>query len=354
MEMDKGKRNCVIRYIILFIVFASVAFGLYAFFSAEKGTDYTPPVTPVETIQPQWCTIEEGIELTGYVQPAAAIPVIPFVSGTIQTYDAEAGQMVSEGETIAMIDARPYELQKLQAEAQVKGLEAAFARVEALKEKGGATAQDYDTLSAQLEAARAQLDAAKLQLSYATVTAPVSGTIIQASSAAGSVASPQMPLAVIADLSDLVVDLKVGERYYSSIAGRSDDLKVVISTPEGAASEAEVISIAPLVDPTSKTFTLRVRLTDPEAFIPGMFVRASVVWSSDEYLTLPLSVRKLDGSAYAIAADGSSAEYIEMESIAEDDERFAIDPSYEGRMFISKGQNGLLPGEKVRVLEADR
>ena len=49
MEMDKGKRNCVIRYIILFIVFASVAFGLYAFFSAEKGTDYTPPVTPVET-----------------------------------------------------------------------------------------------------------------------------------------------------------------------------------------------------------------------------------------------------------------------------------------------------------------
>ena len=50
--MDKGKRNCVIRYIILFIVFAAVAFGLYAFFSAEKGTAYTPPVTPVETIQP--------------------------------------------------------------------------------------------------------------------------------------------------------------------------------------------------------------------------------------------------------------------------------------------------------------
>ena len=80
-----------------------------------------------------------------------------------------------------------------------------------------------------------------------------------------------------------------------------------------------------------------------------MFAYADVIWSEEEYLTLPLQVRKLDGSVYVLSEDGKSAEFMEMETIAEDNEYFAIDPQYEGRSFIIRGQNNLLPGEEVRV-----
>ncbi len=352
--MDRKKRSSVIRYIILFVVFAVAAAVLYLIFSSEKTVEYDTPVSPVEIVQPAVRTIEEGITVTGYIEPEAMIPVVPFVSGTVDEYSIKAGDEVEKGDIIARIDSRPYELQKAQAVAQVEALEASFKRVSALKEAGGASAQDYDTLSAQLDAARSQLELADLQLSYATVTAPVSGSIIQAPSAVGSVGSQEMPLAVVADLDNLIVNLKLGEKYYHSIIDNKDNLTIRISSPDGYVSEAELVSVAPYVDPTSKTFLVRVHLLSPEGFIPGMFIRAEVIWSSEEYLTLPLAVRRLDGTAYAIAADGRTAEFIELETIAEDNDYFAVNDKYADRDFIIRGQNGLLPGEEVRIVGEER
>ena len=349
--MDKKKRNSLIRYVVLIVIFVIVALALYLFFTSDRGEVYTAPVSPVIVEKPEWRTINEGLSVTGYIEAEAMIPVVPFVSGTVEEYPVTAGCEVEEGSTIAVIDKKPYELQLKQAEAQVEGLEAAFRRVEALRDSGGATAQEYDTLSAQLDAARAQLELAELQLSYATVKAPVSGTVIQAPSSVGSIGSQEMPLAVIANLDNLIVNLKLGEKYFHTVSENSENLSITISSPDGYTSSATVLSIAPYVDPLSKTFTLRVRLDSPAGFIPGMFVYADVIWSEEEYLTLPLQVRKLDGSVYVLSEDGKSAEFMEMKTIAEDNEYFAIDPQYEGRSFIIRGQNNLLPGEEVRVIE---
>ena len=348
----KGRGRSVFRYIVLIIVFLAVMVALYAFFSSRKAVVYTSPPSPVHVVYPQVRTIEQGVHLTGYVMSGTMVPVVPFVGGTIEEYSIKAGDEVSKGDVIAVIDKRPYELMKAQAEAQVKGLEAAYSRVEALFGTGGASAQERDTLSAQLEAARAQLGSAALQLSYTDVGAPVSGTVVQVMAGVGTPASDETPLAMIADLDDLTVDLAIGERYYGTIASGIDGLSVSVESSDGSASSScSVVSIAPFVDPESKTFTLRVRLDDPSSFVPGMFVRASVVWDSGEYLSLPLSVRKLDGSAYAVSEDGSTAEYMALPRIAEDGSCFAVDPSLDGRAFIIRGQERLLPGEPVAVIE---
>lgn len=351
--MDKSHRHSVIRYIILIAVFIAAFFLLYLFFSSREVTEYVPPVAPVETVKGEMRTIEEKITVTGYIEPDSMIPVVPFVSGTIDEYDIAAGRHVEEGDVLAVIDKTPYELQKAQAEAQVKALRASYERVDALCKEGGVSGQDHDTLKAQLDAAEAQLELADLQLSYATVTAPISGTILRSMSSAGSPASSETPLCVISDLSDLVVNLKVGEKYYTTIRN-TEGLKIrIYSDAQGLSSDAEIISVDPMVDPVSKTFGIRVRLTSPEGFVPGMFIKADVILSSGEYLTLPLAVRKLDGSVYALSDDGSTAEYLELEDIAEDDEYFAIDGEYAGREFIIRGQDSLLPGVAVRKVPSE-
>ena len=349
--MDKNHRHSIIRYIILIAVFLIAFLLLYLFFNTRKSTVYVPPVTPVATVKPEVRTIDEGITLTGYIEPDSIIPVVPFVSGTIESYNIKAGDSVSEGDVLAVIDKKPYELQKAQADAQVKALRASFERVEALYKEGGVSAQEYDTLSAQLEAAEAQLELADLQLSYAEVTAPVSGTILQSMMASGSPASSETPLCVISDLDNLIVNLRVGEKYYTEVRN-NDSLRIrIYSDVQGLSSEAEIISVDPMVDPTSKTFGIRVHLLSPEGFVPGMFIKADIVFESGEYLTLPLETRKLDGSVYAVSLTDSIAEYIEMDNIAEDDEYYAIDEKYSGRDFIIRGQDGLLPGVSVRVVE---
>ena len=344
------QRHGALKYIILIIVFAVVLTAIVIFFNTRETVTYQAPVRPVEVMKPVRRIIKDTVELTGYIEADAMIPVVPFVSGTIESYPVLAGMSVEKGDVIAQIDKEPYELQKAQAEAAFLGLESAFARVENLYEKGAATKQDYETLSAQLDAARAQLELAELQLSYATVTSPVTGTVLMAPSAEGSIASSENPLAVIADLSDLVVNISVGERYFSRIASRSD-LVVEISSPSGAESSASLVSVSPYIDPTSKTFSVRVRLDSPEAFVPGMFVRVTIVLDEKETLALPDYAMLSDGALYALSGDGKTAEYVSFSKGLDDGEWTEIPEGYENTLFIVRGQDSLVSGMPVNVID---
>ena len=168
----------------------------------------------------------------------------------------------------------------------------------------------------------------------------------------GSPASPETPLCVISDLDNLIVNLRLSEKYYSLIRS-TENLRIrIYSDVQGLSSDGEVVSMEPIVDAVSKTFGIKVRLISPDGFVPGMFIKADIIWKSGEYLSLPLEVRRLDGSAYAVG-DDSSAEYIEMDAIAEDGEYFAISEEYSGKKFIIRGQENILPGEKVNIIQSE-
>ena len=333
-----GKRG-IIKYIILIVAFIAVMAALIVFFSSRSAVEYSAPARPVEVMRPEIRTIRETIELTGYIEAEAMIPVVPFVSGTIESYPIKAGDTVAKDDVIAEIDRKPYELQKAQAEAAYLGLESSFQRVSALYEKGAATKQDYDALEAQLGAVKAQL-----------VTAPVSGTVLMAPSAAGSIASSESPLAVIADLSDLIVSVKVGERYFSAIADKQDALGIEISTPDGGFSEAEIVSVSPYIDPTSKTFEMKVRLLSPEGFIPGMFVRISIILSETESYALPSYASMAGSGLYMLSVDGKAAEYAAIDAGISDGSWSAVPAEYASRLFIVRGLDGIVSGMPVSVV----
>ena len=61
---------------------------------------------------------------------------------------------------------------------------------------------------------KAQYDLAKLQYDYTEVKASIDGTILAADLAEGSIGTQTQPVAVLADLSHLVVRLKVPEKYF--------------------------------------------------------------------------------------------------------------------------------------------
>ncbi len=344
------KKRGIIKYIVLIIIFIVVALALVAFFNTRATEAYIAPTRPVEVMRPERRTLRDTIELTGYIEADAMIPVVPFVSGTIEEYLIKAGDYVEKDEVIAEIDKEPYELQRAQAEAAYLGVESSFKRVESLYERGAATEQDYEMLKAQLAAAKAQLELAELQLSYATLTSPISGTVLIASSSSGSIASTQSPLAIIADLDDLVVNVKVGERYFNRIREKLEDIKVIVTSGLGGESEAEIVSVSPYIDPTSKTFAMKVHLDSPSAFTPGMFVHISLVLDERECYALPSYVSMADGSVYALSESGDSAVYINLEKGLEEGSWFEIPDEYASMLFISRGLDGIVSGMPVSVV----
>jgi len=218
---------------VILLVLAVAAGGIYSQYSTtapdkksgfgggKRGRDDdTPPAVAVETVgQADFPVYLNGL---GTVTALRTVTVKPRVDGELIKVLFTEGQMVKEGELLAEIDPRPFQVQLQQAEGQLMRDEALLknARLDherylTLLEQDSISAQQTVTQEAQVkqylgvvEMDKAQVNNAKLQLSYAKVTAPISGrvglrqidqgNIIQANDANGLVVITQLqPITVV-------------------------------------------------------------------------------------------------------------------------------------------------------------
>ena len=340
----------IVRWIITLAVIGAGLFLIWKFVINRPKKVFENPLAAVVTAKPYRASVDQTLELSGYIEPQALIPVVPFVQGTITGYYAKAGDYVNEGDVLAQIDSTPYELQAKQAEAVYLAAEATFTRVSNLYESGAATRQNYDEAKAQLDAYKAQYDLANVQLGYATVTAPKSGTILMADSAEGSIGTSSNPLYVIADLNSLQINLNVPERYFNLIIANKDNIRAIVYR-DGAEVPAVVDTVAPYVSPESKTFKVTLKLQgDVSQFRPGMYVRVSMVYMTYENaLVLDQTTRNTDGSAYIYDPETQTAKYVSLDVIASDNTKFIIDEKWADTLFIVDGQGTVLDGQKVNA-----
>lgn len=345
----KSRFKRLIKYIIFILLIAGTVYGLNYFFESREAVTYTPPITPVTVIKATQGNIDKGIKLSTHIEADSMIPVVPFVSGTIEEYNIKDSQKVEKDEILAVIDRDAYYQQMLQAKAGYLAYESAYKRVKELNSLGAATDQDLDTVTAQRDAAKAQLELANLQLSYTEVKAPIAGTIIKAPQAVGDIASNQAPIAVIADLDNLVVNVSVPEKYYRAINSNIENLRFSVSS-NNSTSSATLISIAPFIDPTTKTFNIKLKIDEPSLFTIGMYAKAEIIYEyKNDIKVLPQSIRKSDGSLYIV--ENEVAKHITFVPEIENDSFFQVPLGYEDAFFIDEGHNDVLDGEKVNIKE---
>jgi RND family efflux transporter MFP subunit len=354
-QIKKKLAPIVIRYIALFLILGLlIAFISYAI-SHKVVVDYETPA-PIVVVQSATIgSIEKKVELPTYIEAKDMIPVIPFVAGTIEEYSVSVGDYVQKDQVLAQIDTTIFEQQKLQAQAAYDAYKSTYDRVKKLYENNSTSEQNYDEVKAKMEASRAQLEQAKTQLGYATVKAPVSGTVLIAPQAKGSIASSPNPMAVIADLSNQIVNIEVPEKYFDIFNANKDTMRVTISRPNnGTSTTAQVLSIDPYIKPESKVFALKCQLQgDLSYFRPGMYVLATIEYDRAENVpVLPQRVRKTDGSVYYYDPSDATANYISPEQLnitMENEDYFEVPAKYASFNFIVDGQNTVFDKQKVDI-----
>jgi RND family efflux transporter MFP subunit len=145
-----------------------------------------------------------GVVASAEVRPVDSVNLSFPLLGRVETVEVAVGDTVATGQTLVTLDTTIIEARIAEAEA---GVVTAETQVRYLQRVGvGNAYEQIDAAKADVDRAQAVVDQLKAQLEQATLTTPISGTVIKADVAPGETVNPGQVIIVIADLSHMRVE----------------------------------------------------------------------------------------------------------------------------------------------------
>lgn len=224
-------------------------------------------------------------EVVGTVRSKLRAQVEAKVSGRVLEYLATPGAPVRSGDLLARLDVQEIQAKLDQARAMLDQAQRDFERQKQLISSNATTRQEFDAADARVKIATAARSEAETMLGYARVTAPFDGVVTRKLADVGDLAMPGKPLLEIeaptalrfeADLPEAILDrIRMGAAMPVRIASVAQPLTATVS------------EIAPVADPVSRTFQVKLDLPAAPGLRTGQFGRVSVPVAETQLLLVP-------------------------------------------------------------------
>ena len=222
------------------------------------------------------------IKAFGTTKERLSVDIVPQVSGQLMKTFIKDGAVVTNGQTLFLIDPRDYAARVQQTEAALAADKAQFElarltveRNQPLLEKKLLSAEDFDTIKTKLAAATAALQAdeaaralALLNLERCTITAPLAGVCsVRYADDGNLVAAGATRLVNIRSYDPLFVDFAVSEDYLPLIrsALAAGPVKLELQPRGDTNSYPAVLDVIDnAVSPLTGTIQLRGSAANPD------------------------------------------------------------------------------------------
>jgi RND family efflux transporter MFP subunit len=362
-------------WIVIAVLLAGAIIAAFMLSGGEEATPFAAgqddgALPSVTVAVPGAGTLQGTINATGTLAARREMPVgVVGEGGRVVSVPVEAGEWVSAGQVLAVIDRS---VQNQQANAQAAQIEVAQAdadlaqanldRALQLVERGFISQADIDRLTATRDAAVARVRVARAQLgerqarnAQLNIVAPAAGLLLERNVEPGQVVTPGSgTLFSIARGGELELLARVGETELAAIpVGAS-----VIVTPAGSdrSFTGQVWQISPMIDSGSRQGTARVALAYDPALRPGGFATARVASGTVVAPVLPESAILSDEtSSYVFIIDADDKVVrrdVEIGMIRSDG--IAIAAGLDGSERVVLRAGGFLTiGETVRPVLAE-
>lgn len=261
-------------------------------------------VPVVQAIKAEPHDVPLSFEYAARAQGSKETEVRARVGGILLKRNYVEGSKVKEGDVLFQIDPESFEVELLQAQAelsqnqaQLKAAETQWVRISKLFKERIVSEKSRDEARANLDAlkattalADAKVKSARLNLNYTTVRAPISGITSMESQSEGSLIAVNTPMTTITQLDPIYVIFSAAENEIFKLGFMVEEgliinprknktvyAKIKYSSGQSYAYDGVINFINPSIDETTGTLKLRAVFPNPEnKLVPGQFVRLAL------------------------------------------------------------------------------
>jgi RND family efflux transporter MFP subunit len=349
-----------------------IALPLTALLSACGGhKPSAEALRPVRTVELRYDTAGETNRYVGTVQARHEVDQAFRVGGKIVSRKVDVGQVVREGDVLAILDDTDYRLAEQAAEQQLaaaltqaRQAESDRQRLEALKADGSVSVSDEEratsnanTTKANAEAEARKLDLARNRLKYAVLRASRSGAVTALKFEVGQVVAEGQPGVSIADSGEPEIVVDVPEDHLSAF--KTGRYKASLAAAPGGSFDVVLRELSPQAAAQTRTYRARLKPATPRRLPLGAtatLVAERAAAAQTSVAAIPASaITQTDGQPALWVVrqpGGETPATVELVRVAvhgyRNDEVLVSGPPA-GELVVTAGVHKMAPGLRVAL-----
>lgn len=327
-----------------------------------------PEIRPVRTIEAAPGKAVETVVLTGHIEAENEAAFAFRIGGRLIERPVSVGDHVQAAQVLAKIDPqdevnalRSAQAALAAAQAQLTQARDTFDRQRQLLSSGHTPRAQFDHAQQELRTAQARVDDAEarvqnqaLRVSWTILQADAPGTVSARGAEPGEVVQPGQMVVRIArtDGRDGVFD--VPGRVLRE-APPNPVINVRLADDPSVMAEGRVRQVAAQADPATRTFQVKVGLTDPpEAMRLGSTITGTMQLDTPPVISIPATaLTSLDShpAVWVVDPAGLTVSLRTIEPLRFEPDAVLVAHGVEtGDIVVTAGVHALHPGQSVRLL----
>lgn len=286
-----------LRIIAALLVLVMLAGGALWFWSAQdRGAGNASPAAetaavdrriPVRVAAVEPRLFETVLESLGTAQANESVTLTASVTANVAEITFRDGDEVLAGQVLVQLASAEELADQREAQVALNEQRRELNRIRGLAADGIVPRQQVDQQRSRVEEAEARLAAVEARLADRVIRAPFSGVLGLRRVSTGSLVTPGTAVAELDDISVIKLDFTVPERFLGSVrSGMTVEARSVAFRDR--VFEGVVTAVSTRVDVTTRTFTVRAELDNPERLLrPGMLLTTRMPLDPAERLAIP-------------------------------------------------------------------
>lgn len=293
-ELRKPAKRILLGAIALFVLISGFKYAMYKREELLRARELAagPRIRVAKVTRSPG---EHETSVIGETRPYQSVTLYAKVSGYLKTVQVDKGDVVKQGQVLAVIESPETDQEYHAAFADARNKRDIAARTMTLRAKGLVSEQEAEQAQSDADVTAARLHSQEIQKGYEILRAPFAGTVTARFADPGALVqnatnsqASALPVVTVAQIRQLRVDVFLDQRD-APFVQKDEPVEITMAERPGFKIEGRVDRLSNELDPRTKMMLTEIDIPNEDrALVAGSFVQVALKIKSPPYLEAPV------------------------------------------------------------------